>query len=403
MTKLSTITNHEVRYENQRRILSFLRRGTYSCSELNKLVGLSNTAIENIVDEMEEMNLVSYFKKYKKTRGRTSIQYHVNPAFGVVAVVDLSKRDLMVCISNVDTQILYREEIKQVVYITDDILQQVISIIKNGMQKPEIAGMPLRCICIASPGKIDAKTGKFKEAFRFEDYETLNLKEYFQNHFDCQVIVRRDVQCGLMGEMRFGVMAEGHTNSSIFLNFDIVLAVALLLDGQIYQGSSALAGEVGFVLPDLSHTNKGLDDFVSLTAMMIKIKEEIAKLPYKHALSDKFVLNKEEIQIAFLSGDKTVDGVVKEVAKSLAIQLLNWAYLLDVWCVVIDGGIIGFGEKFLSYVEQYIQEYNRSSEKMTVCYSTLMNRATILGCIDIAIEGVFDEILRSCSRIMEKK
>ena len=47
-----------IRYNNQKQVIDLMRSGSQSCSDIAKATGLSNTAAENIVDEMVEMGVL---------------------------------------------------------------------------------------------------------------------------------------------------------------------------------------------------------------------------------------------------------------------------------------------------------------------------------------------------------
>ena len=394
---MKELTNQEkIRYTNQKTILDAIRYGSHSCSQLSKKTGLSGTSVETIVDELTQMGILKLSGQPSKSgRGRKPICYHLNADYGVVVSVDLSGRDMLICIANATRQILYRAEIKSVLQITTEVLEAIAEKIKLGLESDRVKGKPLLCICIASPGKIEKETGRFIQAPRIENYRQVNLHTFFQEKFGCEVLVKRDVQCGLIGETQFGVLSDDRCKNAVFLHFDISVSAAFMLGGEVYGGEKGSSGEIGFIIPEISRPNLGMDDYLSLTAIYTQIKKKIKKLPYRHALADKYVLEFDEVKLLFLSGDEAVDEVLLTSAKYLAIQLLNFANLFDVWQIVLDGRLIELGDKFLRYVDGYIQEFNRSTERLHVRYSGLMNKAITLGCVHAAVQAQFEKTLLS--------
>ena len=385
-----------IRYNNQKQVIDLMRSGSQSCSDIAKATGLSNTAAENIVDEMVEMGVLvkGPITDYGKL-GRRPIKYKLNGELGVVVSVDLTDRDLLICISNMNRQILFRSEVKNIIMITEQILNDIVEIIKEGLQKPGISDKPLLCICFAIPGYFNKDTGEFLLANRIENCREVNIKSLFSEIFGCDILLQKDIISGVIGEMQFGVLSTLQAKNALFMHFDINIASAFIFDGKMYEGDHGFAGETGFFMPNMSDPAKGLGIYVSLTAIFINIIEKIKKEKLSHPLAGKEVLEFDEVKLLFLSGDETVCSVVKLTAKKLALHFLNINYLLDITHVVLDGRIVELGEKFLEYVNTYLKKYNQGMSEVKVQYSDLMNRAITLGSISSAVDSQIDKILRA--------
>ena len=385
-----------IRYNNQKQVIELMRCGSQSCSDIAKQTGLSNTAAENIVDELVEMGVLVKGPVTESGKlGRRPIKYKLNGELGVVVSVDLTVRDLLICISNMNRQILFRSQVKNIIMITEQILNDIVEIIKKGLQEPGIEGKPLLCICFAIPGYFNKDTGEFLLANRIENCRQVNIKKLFSEIFHCDILLQKDIFSGVIGEMQFGVLSSCRAENALFMHFDINIASAFIFDGKMYEGDHGFAGETGFFVPNMADPLKGMGIYVSLTAIFINIIEKIKKEKLSHPLAGKEVLEFDEVKLLFLSGDETVCSVVKATAKKLAIHFLNINYLLDISQMVLDGRIVEFGEKFLEYVNDYVKKYNQGMSEVKVHYSGLMNRAITLGSISSAVDSQIDKILRS--------
>ena len=238
-----------IRYNNQKQVIDLMRSGSQSCSDIAKATGLSNTAAENIVDEMVEMGVLvkGPITDYGKL-GRRPIKYKLNGELGVVVSVDLTDRDLLICISNMNRQILFRSEVKNIIMITEQILNDIVEIIKEGLQKPGISDKPLLCICFAIPGYFNKDTGEFLLANRIENCREVNIKSLFSEIFGCDILLQKDIISGVIGEMQFGVLSTLQAKNALFMHFDINIASAFIFDGKMYEGDHGFAGETGFIL-----------------------------------------------------------------------------------------------------------------------------------------------------------
>ena len=384
-----------IRYNNQRRIIEIMQRGAYSCTDIAKETGLSNTAVENIVNDLVERGIVVLSTVSEVgARGRRPIKYQLNGELGCVASVELADRDMVVCIANVNRQILYCAKLPDVIIITQEVLEKLMQMIREGLRSPCLQGKKLLGICIASPGLIDSETGYYRLAPRIENYKEVNITEMFRKEFDCDVIVKKDIVAGAIGEMKFGMLSQEKPRNAIFLHLDINIGAAFVFDGKIYEGNNGYLGELGFYMQNVNEPQKGLGLFVSITAIFLLIKERLKRENILHPLSEQEVPDFDQLKFLFLSGDEVVENAVRQSAKSLALLLLNLNYLLDIQRVVIDGKMVEFGAKFLNYVDHYLEKYDRKFVKVEVGYSNLMNRAITLGCICCVIDSQFDKILK---------
>ncbi len=395
MVRKAQSNQEYIRYNNQQKILQLMRKGSYSCTDIAKAIGLSNTAVENIVNDLQERGILTLSNVTDLGKpGRRPIKYHVNGDLGCVASVNLTDRDLVVCISNTNRQILYCAKVPNVIIITEEIFREIFRVIREGMEQQVTAGKKLLCIGIASPGLIDPETGYYLLAPRIDNFKKINIAEMFQKEFHCDVIVKKDIVSGLIGEMQFGVLSEERNINAMFIHFDVNIGAAFLFDGKIFEGDHGFLGELGYYAPDTNEPQKGMGLYVSMTAIFLAIIEKLKKENIEHPLAHKDVLDFDEVKLLFLSGDEVVDKVVKHCAKNFAVLLLNMNSLLDIRRIVIDGRIVELGDKFLGYVHYYVKKYNSSLNQMDIQYSTLMNRAIMLGCISCAINSQFDKILK---------
>ena len=384
-----------IRFNNQLRIVEIMKKGSYSCTDLARETGLSNTAVENIIDDLAQRGIVVLSNVMEiGARGRRPIKYQLNSDLGCVVSVELSDRDMVVCIANINRQILYYRKLPGVLMITSEVLQKIMQLIHEGLEMPYLQDKKLLGICIASPGLIDAKTGYYRLAFRIENYTQVNIAELFRNEFHCEVFVKKDIVAGLIGETQFGVFSREQPQNAIFLYLDINVGVAYIFNGLIHEGNNGYSGELGFYVQNVHEPQKGLGAVVSIIAISNAIKERINKENIQHPLRGQDILDFEELKFLFLSGDEVVEKAVRQAARSVAFFLLNQNYLLDIQRVIIDGKMVELGAKFLGYIDYYLQKYDQEGVEIKVGYSSLMNRSITLGCISCVIDAYFDKILK---------
>lgn len=119
-------------------------------------------------------------------------------------------------------------------------------------------------IGISSAGQIDVTTGKVIYAnSNLPDYTGIPLRQLFKDAFQCPVAVENDVNAAALGEAHFGAAAAKENKEFLCLAYGTGIGGALIINGEIYRGSSFSAGEFGSLI---THGSQRVpDDYMSGT------------------------------------------------------------------------------------------------------------------------------------------
>ncbi len=377
-------TPSNLRVANQRSVMEAIRVRPSSCSELSESLGLSNPALKNITDELLKEGLILQFapaSEKKKSRGRAKTIYGINDGVGVFAAADLSGRDLSVCIGDANNRILARDEVKNVLLIDNDALEQVAAKIEGLLKSPAVNGKKLLGVCISSPGKIDQQTSFFIAAPRFVNYRQVNLKEFFESRLHVPVEVHNDIDMGLVGEARFGSIPKEARNV-YFAFIDITSGSSLMIDGHMYRGSNGYAGEMPNINPVDEVSATCNDRFFTLTDLYLKIKElgkEEGDPFYK-----KDIFHLSEVIERYKQKDKIVLKALDYSARVNALKLLFIANLLDPDCICLEGRIFDFGKPYFDSILKYFRLYDANFNTALIILSSLSHDSNILGAVSTA-------------------
>ena len=192
---------NEIRIDNQIEIINLLRRSKRTTTELAKRLGVSFTAISNIIDELVKNNLIKYSnKKESKTRGRNPVFVELNCDEGVICCVDLSSYFIRVVIASLDNKIIVEDTIPDFAFLTQEHLEQIEQSIKNLLKRPEVNNRKLLSICIASPGLIRPDSYEYVYSRRLSGQTTINPVTYLTNAFNVKVEMHNDVRMGCLAE-----------------------------------------------------------------------------------------------------------------------------------------------------------------------------------------------------------
>ena len=342
---------NEIRIDNQIEIINLLRCGKRTTTELAKRLGVSFTAISNIVDELVKSRLIKYSnKKESKSRGRNPVFVELNCDDGVVCCVDLSAHFIKVVIASLDNQVIVEETIPDLVYLTIEHLEQIEHCIKKLLKTPEVNNRKLLSICIAAPGLIRPDTYEFVYSRRLSGQNIINPVSYFTNAFNVKVEMHNDVRIGCLAELKYGVFPKKPFNG-LFIHIGFYSSLTLILNGKIYEGSNGFAGEVpNYDLEVNDISNVYNSRFYPLFEIVRTIEKEKG-LPLTQ-VNNYFNLNK--LVEDYKNSDPITVKVIQDSAKINAMTIFALTTILDIDYVVIEGKILDFGEDYLDLVKQNI-------------------------------------------------
>jgi glucokinase len=100
-------------------------------------------------------------------------------------------------------------------------------------------------ISVAIGGPLDVLQGIIKSPPNLPGWDSIPLKRMLSDRFRLPVYVEHDGNAGALAEFHFGA-GRGHRNI-IFLTMGTGFGAGLILNGQLYRGTTDVAGEIGHV------------------------------------------------------------------------------------------------------------------------------------------------------------
>ncbi len=386
-----------LRRKNKKSIIELLRKRAQSYSDLARELKLSNTAIANIVDDLIEQGVVY---RENDAKGRGGIRLSINADFGYVIAVDFSRWEISFCAADFGSNILVRRKSEGISFHKGDIAR-IIGIVREIMAEDALKGRTLRCISIATPGKIDRESGKFILNPRFRELGSISLQTIFEEEFGCTVVVKNDINLALLGEKMYGALQD--VENALMLHVDVGVGAALLIGGKVYEGAHGFAGEIGYfklnmLLSDednygnLSYAN--YFDSTSLFSSLGIVKREIS-LGMESILCDRIAerggtwddLTVSDLIDAYREKDPLAVRVIHSAARVIGTLAASLSELLDVEKIVLTGSVVGFGE-------EYLRNMARLTGDCPIVFSELEAKGIIMGAINAGIVAVFDDTLQ---------
>lgn len=366
--------------------------GQTSRAEIAHITGLSPTTVSSLVDELIAGGMVAECGAGESnTSGRKPILIEVNPNGGYVVGIELVAEgfwlelyDLCgVCVDSVQKEI----------GDWDTLGTELIGAIERLMKKLKIREEKLFGICVGVPALVDKDARRVVESSVIPVDENNDFFKALQSRFRRIPVKMGTESCFCAYSEKFESPREIH--NLIYLNINEGIGGGMIIDDQLYTGTSGYAGEIGQIIVGIGEdtkTNK-LESLASVLAIKERFTAEMnagaetmvsphrdGTIPFHH------------IACAFEKNDPLAVRIVDEACEYIALAVGNVICVMNPEEVVVGGRICELGEGFLKLLRQKLKKYVGSSvlNRTLVAYSCSKKNAVTNGCAKYLLSQIFD-------------
>lgn len=245
-----------VRAFNRRQILNYLRKnGPTPRVVIAKILKLSRATVSSFIDELLEEGLVLEGTKIKTTSkgGRRATIVHFNADAAYVVGIDIGRTRYRIYLANLDAKALdqsagsFRMEDGAEVGL-QSIADEVRELVERHLQDwSKVHGIGL-----SIPGTPDRRfrmliSPPLLDMWMNVDIPTCLRKKLRLNE-DFPIYMDNDANMGALGESRYG-KGRG-IKHLVYVKLSTGIGAGLILNGQLYRGSTGAAGEFGHLIID---------------------------------------------------------------------------------------------------------------------------------------------------------
>lgn len=201
-------------------------------------------------------------------------------------------------------------------------------------------------IGVGSPGPLDSKQGIIIHA-PLMGWKNFPIVQRLSSDYNTRVLLENDGNLGALAEQRCGE-AKGLSNI-VYMTVSTGCGGGIIINKEIYQGSSGAAGEVGHIsiMPDgldCPCGSKGCFElYASGTAILRHMKEDL-KAGIKSKVFELAGYKEEELDGKKLTdaadmGDEYALSLYKKEGYYLGVGIANIKNMLDPEVIVLGGGV----------------------------------------------------------------
>jgi predicted NBD/HSP70 family sugar kinase len=216
----------------------------------------------------------------------------------------------------------------------------------------------------------------------------------------CPVSLGNDAELGALGEWAFGA-GRGEQNLA-YIKVGTGIGAGLLLDGQIYRGTTGSAGEIGHITlsengPVCTCGNRGcLEACAGGRSKVVRARNGIEKgrrTMLSEILPIESLTAQDVIQAAG-HGDLFSQQLVTESGYYLGTAIASLVNLINPDIVVVGGGLAQLGDLLLDPIRRTVKERSLSVSWRAVRISAavLGRRSTAMGAVAQALSMSLHQI-----------
>lgn len=269
----------------------------------------------------------------------------------------------------------------------------LIDFINKSIDQSHINREDIIGIGIGMPGFINAELGINLSYLPVKNDAT--LREYLTERLKIPVVIDNDSSLIALAELNFGEAVD--LKDVMVVNIGWGTGLGMILNGQLYRGSSGYAGEFSHI--PLSDSNnlcscgkRGcLEVDTSLLVMAERAEKELAggaESSMKEMFTDKRKHPRDHFLDAVIAQDPLAISILSKAGFQLGKGLATLIHILNPECIVLSGRGAKAGQMLLPSIQQAINEFciPRIADQTKIKISTLTDEAELLAAASLVIE-----------------
>ena len=228
------------------------------------------------------------------------------------------------------------------------------------------------------------------------------IRATLEKMFGCPVTLNNDAELGALGEWAYGA-GRGEKNVA-YIKVGSGVGAGLILNKQIYGGTTGAAGEIGHLTIDengplCSCGNHGcLEAFAGGQA--IAKQGQLLVESGKRTLLSELPLDKitaHEVAEAARRGDLHAQEILRRAGTFIGIAIAGLINLFNPSIVIIGGGVAQVGDIITAPIRQAVREraMHASEQSVRITTGMLGRRSLLIGAIvqaiNVAIHNIAEE------------
>jgi glucokinase len=279
---------------------------------------------------------------------------------GEIIGVDLGGTKMLLGALDPDSKVLWESREASTGQTADELVELLVREIEEARGKCPGAS----AVGLGIPATINHDKGIAVSAVNLP-LENLPIRDLIGERTGLPVFVDNDATVAALAEHLYGA-AKG-TRNAVMLTIGTGIGGGLILNGEIYRGSTGAGSELGHTVIDMNGPpcqgncpGRGcVETLASGTALGREGRAAAEREPDSALgamLADGVAIDGKVVTEVALSGDPTARGAFDLIGSRLGVALTSFANIFEPEIFVIGGGVIAAGDLLLDPARQVLAE-----------------------------------------------
>jgi len=358
-----------------------------SRSDLADKMGLTRAAVSLIVNDLLANEVVKEAESRLARSGRPPVALEINRGRGLVGAVDMGATHLSIALADFTARIL--QEVEYPFEIKDGpeaCLAQVDQYLKQLLSNQGLSKSNLAAVGLGVPGPVITEAGIVVAPPIMPGWDRFPIRATLEKLWGCPVTLNNDAELGALGEWAYGA-GRGEKNIA-YIKVGSGIGAGLILNQQIYEGTTGAAGEIGHLTIDENGPLCNCGNHGCLEAFAgghaIAKQGQLLVSSGQRTLLSEIPLEKiaaHEVADAARQGDHHAQEILRRAGTFIGIAIAGLINLFNPSVVIIGGGVAQSGDLLTAPIRQAVRERAMRASEQSVRITTGMlgRRSFILG------------------------
>lgn len=405
--KKEGVFTYHVSQDRQRKNLAILelirKKGPISRADISRVLGLNIVSVSNYLDFYINKKIILEVGFDVSSGGRRPELLELNAKSAYIVGVDISPETIRAVVTDLQVNVVSSAYAPRPPVNIEELPPHVIKVIEEAISKCKVEKGAIKNIGIGISGIIDYVTGTIHDTDPVRGRSKTSLLKFcksIEQKFYIPVYIGNDASCAAFGEKTLNHSAD--VDNLLYIYSDVGLGI--VIQGDVYCGSSGCAGEIQLVFSGLQKDEKNImKEYVHMRpwGMDLGIVSEVKKSIEKGVATDILdiaggnvnKITKETVINASKKRDKLATEVISNAARNLGVRV---AYLINIFnpaIAVIGGGVEKSGEMFMDAIKDTVKKFafEEPTSIVKIIPTLLEENAVVLGAAALAAREVFIE------------
>ena len=354
-----------------------------SRSELADQMGLTRAAVSLIINDLIESKIVLEAESRSAPSGRPPVVLEINPNHGLVAAIDMGATHISIALADFSARILQEVEFPLGIKSGPEVcIAQANQHLMQLLESQNLTLSDLSAVGVGVPGPVITDAGMVVAPPIMPGWDRYPILATLEKMWGCPVTLNNDAELGALGEWAYGA-GRGEKNIA-YIKVGSGIGAGLILNKQIYGGTTGAAGEIGHLTIDengplCSCGNHGCLEAFAGGDAIAKQGQELVRSGKRTMLSSLEKVTAHDVSEAARRGDLHAQEILRRSGTFIGIAIAGLINLFNPSIVIIGGGVAQVGDIITVPIRQAVRERAmRASEQSVRIVTGMLGRRSLL-------------------------